>query len=135
SDGRNLFSGVFQLAAGSNSLTLSAGNLLIDWIQFNSVISGITERPGIPNEFSLSQNYPNPFNPTTNINFSISKPSMVKLFIYDILGRKVATLINNEMNTGSYVYNFDASRFASGVYFYSLEAGDFKVTKKMMLLK
>ncbi|MGE5809858.1 MAG: T9SS type A sorting domain-containing protein [Ignavibacteria bacterium] len=135
SDGRNLFSGVFQLAAGSNSLTLSAGNLLIDWIQFNSVISGITERPEIPNEFSLSQNYPNPFNPTTNINFSISKPSMVKLFIYDILGRKVATLINNQMNTGSYIYNFDASSFASGVYFYSLEAGDFKVTKKMMLLK
>ena len=88
-----------------------------------------------PVSYGLSQNYPNPFNPSTKINFSIAKPSNVKLIVYDILGRKVATLINNQMNTGSYIYEFDASRFASGVYFYSLEAGDFKVNKKMMLLK
>jgi hypothetical protein len=129
----------FNLAEGQHSIKISsaAGGVNLDYIQVLNyrIPTGITERPEIPNEFSLSQNYPNPFNPTTNINFSISKPSMVKLFIYDVLGRKVATLINNQMNTGSYIYNFDASRFASGVYFYSLEAGDFKVTKKMMLLK
>jgi hypothetical protein len=130
---------IFNLSAGQHTIQISsaAGGVNLDYVQVLSyrIPTGVKPRPEIPNGFSLSQNYPNPFNPSTKINFSIGKPSNVKLFINDILGRKVATLINAQMNTGSYTYEFNASRFASGVYFYSLEAGDFKVNKKMMLLK
>ncbi|HVO75864.1 MAG TPA: T9SS type A sorting domain-containing protein [Ignavibacteriaceae bacterium] len=127
----------FSLSAGTHSLTFSGAGFNLDFVQLikDSVVSGIIDRGIQPISYALSQNYPNPFNPSTKINFSIAKPSIVKLIVYDILGRKVATLINNQMNTGSYIYTFNAGRFASGVYFYSIEAGDFRVTKKMMLLK
>ncbi|MDR3626653.1 MAG: T9SS type A sorting domain-containing protein [Ignavibacteriaceae bacterium] len=85
--------------------------------------------------YKLSQNYPNPFNPTTNIQYSIVKSGHVTLTIYDILGRKIATLINQNQEAGNHTINFNASRFASGVYFYRIEAGDFTSVKKMMLLK
>jgi len=105
---------------------------------------------GVPKQYSLSQNYPNPFNPTTKINFSIP-PSKgvggmngaeVFLRIYDVLGREVTTLISQQLNSGTYEVTWDASNFASGVYFYTLEAtptggqaGAFKETKKLMLMK
>lgn len=88
-----------------------------------------------PVTYSLSQNYPNPFNPSTTINFSIQKRGLVTLKVYNIIGQVVATLVNQEMNTGSYSYSFDASRFSSGVYFYAIKAGNFSQVKKMMLLK
>ncbi len=93
-----------------------------------------------PSGFVLYQNYPNPFNPTTTINYAI--PSVetrhalsVQLTVYDILGRKVATLVNNKQAPGKYSVTFDASRLGSGIYFYTLRAGDFSATKKMILLK
>lgn len=89
----------------------------------------------IPNQFSLSQNYPNPFNPTTNIEFRIAKYGFVTLKVYDVLGRGVATLVNEEKPAGTYKISFDASEFASGVYFYRLRAGDFIETKKFVLLR
>lgn len=85
--------------------------------------------------FELSQNYPNPFNPSTTIKFKVPVTDIVTLKIYNILGQQVATLINKEMNAGSYEVKFNASELASGVYMYSLEAGSFRATKKMMLLK
>ena len=95
-----------------------------------------------PNSFSLSQNYPNPFNPTTKIKFDIApSPSgegrgeVVTLKIYDILGREVATLVNEELKPGSYKYQWDGSNFASGVYFYQLITNDFSQTKKMIIMK
>jgi hypothetical protein len=88
-----------------------------------------------PTTYSLSQNYPNPFNPSTTIKFAIQKAGMVSLKIYNILGQEVATLVNEDLKTGSYSYKFDASRLSSGIYFYSLTSGDFNQTKKMLLLK
>ena len=89
----------------------------------------------VPGKFELAQNYPNPFNPSTSIKFSIPQAAKVMLKVYDILGREVATLINSEKLAGNYEVNFDASKFASGVYVYTLTAGDFTSTKKMMLMK
>ena len=87
------------------------------------------------NNFSLSQNYPNPFNPSTKISYSIAAAGIVSLKIYDILGREVSTLVNEEKPVGRYEVNFNASQLASGVYFYQIKAGDFVQTKKLMLLK
>ena len=89
----------------------------------------------IPDEFGLSQNYPNPFNPTTQINYSIPSAQKVNLKVYDELGKEVATLVNNEQAAGNYTVDFDASRFASGVYFYRIQAGSFNQIKKMILMK
>lgn len=85
--------------------------------------------------FNLSQNYPNPFNPTTTISYSLKKTSDVKIDIFDILGRKVSTLVNEEKPAGNYNVNFDASQLSSGVYIYRIQAGEFIQSKKMMLLK
>lgn len=96
----------------------------------------------LPTNFKLNQNYPNPFNPTTSIEYSIpntvteNKSSvLVTLTVYDILGRKVKTLVNENQKVGNYSINFDGSRLASGVYYYTLSAAHFLETKKMILLK
>ncbi|MEO8513270.1 MAG: T9SS type A sorting domain-containing protein [Ignavibacteria bacterium] len=89
----------------------------------------------IPTKFSLDQNYPNPFNPNTNIKFDIPKAGNVKLVVYDINGREVNRLINQNLPAGYYNADFNASNLASGVYFYSLEANDFTDVKKMILVK
>ncbi len=89
----------------------------------------------VPEGFSLSQNYPNPFNPVTNIKFSVPKGGTVKLLVYDVNGKEVSKLIDQNMNTGSYNFDFDASKLSSGVYFYRLTAGEFSEVKKMILIK
>jgi tetratricopeptide (TPR) repeat protein len=88
-----------------------------------------------PKSYELSQNFPNPFNPSTTIRYQIPKPSLVTLKVYDILGREVATLVNENKIEGSYDFSFNASRFASGVYIYQLRVNDFVASKKMLLLK
>ena len=88
-----------------------------------------------PYQFSLAQNYPNPFNPSTRINYELAETTDVRLVVYDILGRRVATLINEVQQSGFHTINFDMSRYASGTYIYRLEAGDFVSVKKMMLIK
>jgi hypothetical protein len=90
---------------------------------------------GHPATFSLHQNYPNPFNPATNIKFQIPISSFVTLRVFDLLGREVATLVNEEMRPGSYERTFDASGLSSGIYFYRLRAGSFVETKKLVVLK
>jgi hypothetical protein len=89
----------------------------------------------IPNEYSLEQNYPNPFNPVTKINFDLPKSGFVTLKVYDILGKEVATLLNDMKNAGSYNVDFDGASFSSGMYYYKLESNGFVSTKKMMLIK
>lgn len=96
----------------------------------------------IPEHFSLYQNYPNPFNPTTNINFSIpichsceGRNPFVSLKIYDALGNEIAVLVNEELKAGTYNYNWDASNYPCGVYFYKLIVGDYRDTKKMIIVK
>ncbi len=89
----------------------------------------------IAEDFYLSQNYPNPFNPATKMKYQVSRSELVSLKVYDILGREVATLVNEEKPVGSFVVEFNASNLPSGIYFYTLKAGDFVKTKKMILLK
>lgn len=89
----------------------------------------------VPQIYSLEQNYPNPFNPVTNIKFSIPNAGVVKLVVYDIMGREVSTIVNQHLNAGQYTADFDAAGLASGIYFYTITAGDFTSTKKMMLVK
>ncbi|MCX8057322.1 MAG: carboxypeptidase regulatory-like domain-containing protein [Ignavibacteria bacterium] len=89
----------------------------------------------IPKQFELSQNYPNPFNPSTIIKFGLPENSRVKLEIYNVLGERVATLINSDLKAGYYVVNFDASNLTSGIYFYRIETSNWNDVKKMILIK
>lgn len=89
----------------------------------------------IPAKYSLEQNFPNPFNPVTNIRFDITRSSQVSLKVYDAAGNEIAVLVNQALNAGTYNYDFDASNYPSGVYFYVLSAGEFTATKKMVLIK
>jgi photosystem II stability/assembly factor-like uncharacterized protein len=89
----------------------------------------------VKKDYRLEQNYPNPFNPTTNISFSLPKESHVSLKVYDPLGREVAELVYSEKQAGSHIAEFDASNYASGVYYYRLEVDDYTQTKKMILLR
>jgi hypothetical protein len=89
----------------------------------------------VPAQYKLDQNYPNPFNPTTTINYSIPSAGRVTLKIYNLLGQEVEALVDLQQNAGAYKVVFNASRFASGVYFYQLKAGQYVSVKKMLLLK
>jgi murein tripeptide amidase MpaA len=89
----------------------------------------------LPNKFSLEQNYPNPFNPSTTILYSIGNGQYVSLRVYDVLGNEIATLVNEEKPAGDYDVDFTGSRLSSGIYFYTLKAGSFIETKKMILLQ
>jgi len=89
----------------------------------------------IPHEFSLSQNYPNPFNPATHFGFRIADFGLVRLSVFDALGKEVTILVNQLLHPGSYEVRWDASAYSSGVYFYRIEAGSFKDVKKMILIK
>ncbi|MDE3058201.1 MAG: T9SS type A sorting domain-containing protein [Bacteroidota bacterium] len=89
----------------------------------------------LPQRFTLDQNFPNPFNPATTIRYSIPAESKVVLKVYNLIGQEVATLVNTDQRVGTYSVQFDASKLASGVYFYRLSAGSFVQTKKLLLLK
>ena len=89
----------------------------------------------IPKVFELSQNYPNPFNPVTRINYSVPKQSLVNLRVFDILGREVVTLVNEQLKPGYYSVDFNGENLASGVYFYRMEAGSFVNVKRLLLIK
>ena len=88
-----------------------------------------------PNEFSLSQNYPNPFNPNTQISYSLPEASRVTIKVMNALGQQVAILVDGSQTPGAYTVSFDASGLASGVYFYTIEAGGYSQTRKMLLIK
>ncbi|MDE2957945.1 MAG: T9SS type A sorting domain-containing protein [Bacteroidota bacterium] len=89
----------------------------------------------VPEGFVLEPNYPNPFNPTTTIDYALPEVSNVTLMVFDLLGRRVAVLVNEQQTSGRHTVNFDASRLASGIYFYQLKAENFTQTRKMMLVK
>ncbi len=106
-------------------------------VYFNAehLVTGIPPKGEVPAVYTLNQNYPNPFNPTTTIEFNLPKAGFVSLKIYDVLGNEITTLINENMSANSYSVTWDASAFASGVYFYKFVSGDFTDVKKMMLVK
>jgi pectinesterase len=110
-------------------------NYSSDWMPW--YITSVTDKNvnEIPGSFSLNQNYPNPFNPSTAISYRLSAVSQTTLKVYDILGREVATLVNEVQQAGNYKINFNAGNLPSGVYFYKLQAGNFNETKKMLLIK
>jgi hypothetical protein len=89
----------------------------------------------VPAEFSLKQNYPNPFNPTTRIEFTIPKGEYVELKLYDLLGKEIGILVQGPYEAGRYMFDFNAGNLSSGIYFYTITAGQFKDTKKMLLVK
>jgi hypothetical protein len=97
----------------------------------------------MPDEFTLEQNYPNPFNPSTKIKFNIpsviasgtKQSQLVTLKVYDVLGKEIATLINEEKQPGLYEATFNASNLSSGTYFYKITADEFSFVKKMILVK
>jgi hypothetical protein len=100
------------------------------------IITGVAENKNtIPASFELLQNYPNPFNPTTTINYQLPESGFVKLNVYDLLGREVASLVNENKPAGNHSVKFDASRLTSGVYVYTVSVNKFTQSKKMLLMK
>lgn len=100
-----------------------------------SVTTGIEQTSSIADVFKLKQNFPNPFNPTTKISFSIPAREFVTLAVYDLVGNEVESIVSQELNAGQYEYNFEGKNLTSGVYFYTLRAGNLKDTKRMLLVK
>jgi hypothetical protein len=115
------------------NMVLEAG-FLADTL-FRGIVVSASEEDAVPFEYILSQNYPNPFNPTTTIEFALPSDSYVDLRVYDLLGREVVTLVDEEKSPGVYRVRFDASMLSSGLYVYRLKAGEFVALKKLMLLK
>jgi len=117
------------------NLGWASGNSSLSFTANGSLVSVTPVSTQTPDAFSLNQNYPNPFNPTTNIKFAITKSDFVTLKIYSMNGAEVKTVVNEKMNIGSYEVSFDAAGLTSGTYFYTLQSGEFKETKRMMLIK
>ena len=129
----------FQLTSKGNiDLAISGDDARIDYIILYSQQGGVItdiEQEDMVDRFALSQNYPNPFNPSTNINFTLPAASNATLSIYNLLGQKVATLIDGRLSAGAHSVQFNARNLASGVYFYQLKAGDLTLQKRMTLIK
>jgi lysyl endopeptidase len=121
-------------AAATNGLdTVLTGTFTVNIRRETVGINQISSN--VPDKFNLYNNYPNPFNPKTVIKFDISKSELVKLEIYNMLGEEVTTLVNQNLTPGSYSIDFDATGLSSGMYFYRIEAQDFSMTKRMVLVK
>lgn len=110
------------------------GNFAVIRLKSETLV-GIGSSIEIPGDFHLNQNFPNPFNPATTIKFVLAKSSNVKIVIYDVFGREVQTIVNNKYNKGEYEISWDAAKFASGVYFYKMNADNYVNVKKMILIK
>ncbi|MCH7886697.1 MAG: T9SS type A sorting domain-containing protein [Candidatus Marinimicrobia bacterium] len=105
------------------------------WISDGAVLSVLGNEKSLPEGFELEQNYPNPFNPQTTIEYTIARKAEVKLAVYNVLGQEIAVLLNETLNQGVYSVTWNAANNSSGIYFYTLEAGGGKTTKKLLFLK
>ncbi|MBU1679960.1 MAG: T9SS type A sorting domain-containing protein [Bacteroidetes bacterium] len=129
-DGKTLFFAVNY----ADTTRIYSSKMLVD--ENGNIVGGIENYDSnIPIKYYLSQNYPNPFNPATTIKYSVPTEAHVTLKIYDILGRDIATLINEQKRPGAYEVNFNASNLPSGVYFYRIETTNFSQIKKLILIK
>jgi hypothetical protein len=128
-----------DLLEGENTIQMELfwGYMDLDYLGVpNTIDVTSTEGPSeLPIRFALEQNYPNPFNPATTITYSLAQPVHVHLVVHDLLGRRVATLIDKKQDAGVYEVQFDGSGLASGVYFYRLEAGSYTAVNRMMVLR
>lgn len=117
-------------------VNISMNNIIVEtarWTPYAVGISNISSE--IPDKFRLYQNYPNPFNPSTVIDFDVPKAGLVKIVVYDMLGREVKILANEYVNPGKYKVDFNGSNLSSGIYYYKINAGDFTEIKKMLMIK
>jgi photosystem II stability/assembly factor-like uncharacterized protein len=137
--GSETFASLYMVNSFSQSNIWSVGNdgVILKYVDVPFSLPSVTNisKTGIPTGYSLTQNYPNPFNPSTIISYQLAARSQVTLKVYDILGREVATLVNEEKSAGNYEVKFNANNLASGTYIYRFTAGNFVQTKKMLLLK
>jgi len=123
-------------STGNDSLvTLSINNVIVETVRWTGVIGIQNISSEIPQVYKLYQNYPNPFNPTTTINFDIIKAGNVKITLYDILGKEVITVVNENVQPGKYRTTFNAENLASGLYFYKIATNDFTDIKKLVVIK
>lgn len=113
----------------------ASGNSQVSFTSNGNLVSVVPISSVAPGTYSLKQNYPNPFNPTTSIKFDLKKSGFVSLKVYSMAGAEVKSLVNENVNAGSYEVSMNAENLPSGTYFYTLETADFKETKKMMLVK
>lgn len=125
--------GSFMVSGWTWSYGQGSGDVYL--IKLSEALTGISGNNNIPTTTALSQNYPNPFNPNTQIKYQLSKAGIVKLKIYDALGKEIRTLVNEFKNAGNYEVQFDGSKLASGMYFYKIETESFSDVKKMVLIK
>jgi len=144
---------IFEVSSTETSITITASDYIGEGILTFSVMdtdgaqvseeitiiidisTSLGNASELPGTFSMSQNYPNPFNPSTQINYTLQKASLVKIDVITMLGQRAATLVNERKTAGNYTVTFDASGLSSGVYFYTIKAGEFINTKKMLLIK
>jgi hypothetical protein len=124
----DIVQGVQRGEASEVAIALFAGKSLV-------MQKTISLTVAVPTKYELGQNYPNPFNPSTTIHYQVPADGFITLKVFDLLGREVATLVNEEQKADYYKVTFDASRLASGVYFYRLQAGEFTAAKRLMVLK
>ena len=125
-NGTTAGAGVVYAGNGPTNVWYNGSDIITETNKISSIV---------PDEYNLSQNYPNPFNPVTKIEFAIPKNNFVTLKVYDLTGREVAVLLNNNFTAGKYEVSFDGTKLSSGVYFYKLISGDFTSVKKMILVK
>jgi len=119
-----------------NNADAGGDNWCIDDVMLSDTLTAITGTDnGLPKEYALSQNYPNPFNPTTSFNVALPKSGNVSIVIYNMLGQEVMKVFDGNLNAGIHKFEFNASRFASGMYFYRVQADKFTAVKKMVLMK
>lgn len=126
---------VISFYNNSTGFVLTSGGKIYKTVDGGVLVSQISTKS--PDNFSLQQNYPNPFNPSTRINYELKITNYVSLKVFDLLGKEVASLVNEKQSAGSYAVDFNSSEYnlPSGIYFYTLTAGEFKETRKLVLIK
>ena len=142
-----------EFRIGNQSATISGYGQYLDWVLcdatgaytpsqktlpadlLSQIPTAVNDAPAQVSGYKLNQNYPNPFNPSTQISFNLDKAANTNLSVYNMLGQKVATLFNGNLNSGSHSFTFNAANLESGIYVYQLKSGSFTETRKMMLVK
>jgi hypothetical protein len=119
---------IIELRKTAKTVQYFYDNYILETVNINYL-------PPLPEYYYLGQNYPNPFNPTTQINYELPVSGLVTLKVFDILGREISILVNEEKSAGTYQVNFSSNGLSSGIYFYTLTSHNYSKTKKMVLLR